>query len=754
MTRAILVALCLGTFALSGVALGARLTFEERAAVQESLSRVHPRMRASWLRARGLDDSYYTTFRRPESSGLECIGRWPWGPSWELAGRDTFLYLGSGSGVRILSIADSVHPRMLGQINARGLVSQVVVQDSLLFVACGSWGAQIYSVSDPANPRDLGSMDAVIGDLCVQDTFCYTAGEDSFRIYNFASPDQPTQVGVVGDGGDVIVGANGYVYVGHGSSGSGLNVYDVHDPADPMLVNTLGGVQLAMFTRGHWLFRISEQPAYFSMMDISEPDSPSEVGRITGYGGVAMYADDKYAYLSGSYEHSGLFVVDISDSSHPQLRDSINPEGLTELEPYVPRRNSYGYLADHYGGLVTLDLHDANSISQVWAGYQAHEAVDIVVDGERAFVANQCAGLQILDVADPRKPTSLGRYDTLGSKQTRTATARDSFAFSGMSGITGRRFLRVLDILEPSNPTLVAQESCYNPPEDYVLRDSLLYAAEANQFQVFNVARPREPVLVGSCASTDGNLFGLAVQDSLAFEASLYGMWVINVARPDSPFVVSSNLGRNAAGIAARDTLVYLPAAYDTLWVYSVASPSSPRVLGFAPLLTHSADVALGETTAAVATAQGLELFSLSDPAHPRRIASTTAPYALRRVVYAQPYYYAAMWEAGVAIYETMSVGIYDQSSEKENPRRLRVWPSVTGNDVRFTVGPTVRSPCIAIYDILGKRLRDVRLKCEQKGGATKGVIDLAGLATGVYVVRVKSEGTNLTAKVVKTNRR
>ena len=170
------VVMALVVLCLAAGARGRELSFQEHAAVQESLSHVHPRMRASWLRERGLDDSYYTTFHRPESTGLACIGRWPWGPSWELAGRDTFLYLGSGSGVRILSIADSVQPRMLGQVNARGLVCQVVVQDSLLFVACGSWGAQIYSVSDPTNPRELGSMDAVIGDICVKDTFCYTIG--------------------------------------------------------------------------------------------------------------------------------------------------------------------------------------------------------------------------------------------------------------------------------------------------------------------------------------------------------------------------------------------------------------------------------------------------------------------------------------------------------------------------------------------------------------------------------------------------
>jgi hypothetical protein len=539
--------------ALAAAAFGREPTFEEYRAVQESLSRVHPRMRASWLRARGLDDSYYTTFHRPESTGLKCIGRWPWGPSWELAGRDTFLYLGSGSGVRILSIADSVHPRMLGQIVARGLVSQVVVQDSLLFVACGSWGAQIYSVSDPANPRELGSMDAVIGDLCVQDTFCYTAGGDNFRIYNFANPTQPAQVGAVSDGGDVIAEANGYVYLG-GSSGSGLNVYDVHDPASPMLVDTLGGVQLAMFTRGHWLMCVSEQPAYFSILDVSDPHSICEVGRIDGYGGLDIFADDKYAYLSCSYEHSGLFVVDISDSSHPQLRDSINPDGVTEWDFYVPHSPGYGYLADDYGGLVTLDLHDANSISEVWSGYKAHQSVDVAVDHGRAYIANTWVGTQILDVSDPAKPISLGVYDTSDSRGTNAVAARDSFAFVGMSGAYGRRSLRVLDVSEPSDPTLVAEDSCYGWPQDFVLRDSFLYLAEPYQFQVFNVARPREPMLVGSCLLTS-YASDLHVEDTIAFMSGS-PLTIVSVGQPANPRILST-WNRGVAGLDVVDTVLY-----------------------------------------------------------------------------------------------------------------------------------------------------------------------------------------------------
>jgi hypothetical protein len=718
--------------------------------LRDSLSRVHPRMRASWLRERGLDDSYYTTFRRPESSGLREVGRWPWGPSWELAGRDTFLYLGSGSGVRILSIADSVQPRMLGQINARGLVSQVVVQDSLLFVACGSWGAQVYSVADPANPRELSSMDAVIGDVCVKDTFCYAVGGDSFRIYNVADPSRPAQVGAIRDSGDLVVVANGHAFC---AGRWAMNIYNVVDPAHPTWVNSRGGPAYAMFVRRNLLFCTAYQPDYMSVLNISDPLNITEVSKVDGYGGEGLFADDSYAYLSCTYEHNGLFVIDVSDSSRPVMRDSIDPEGAEEWESYVPRSPGYGYLADAHGGLVTVDMHNVNSISEAWSGFKADKAIDIHIDGQLAYIADDLSGLQIVDVADPAKPVSLGIVDFVGAKITSTATARDSFAFIAMTGITGRRYLRVVDVLDPANPQIVAQESCYNPPEDYVLRDSLLYAAEANQFQVFNVARPREPVRVGSCNSQDGVYFGLAVQGTLAYLIS-GTLQVIDVADPTSPTVIGTT-AVGGHGIAVRDTFVYVPYGYDTLRVYSAANPRSLRLLGFAPLQTHTWDVALAESTAAVATFNGLEAFSLEDPAHPRWRAAIATPYGPRRIVYAARYLYATMWEAGVAIYETTSVGIGERPTASVRPMGLRIWPRVTSGRVRFAVDARARASDIAVFDISSKRLRDVTLRNKAKGGAVKeGMIDLTGLAAGVYVARVEFEGTDFTAKVVKTNRR
>jgi hypothetical protein len=724
-------------------AFGARLSFQEHAAVQESLSRVHPRMRASWLRERGIDDSYYTTFHTPESTGLACIGRWPWGPSWELAGRDTFLYLGSGSGVRILSIADSVQPRMLGQINARGLVSQVVVRDSLLFVACGSWGAQIYSVSDPSNPRELGSMDAVINDVCVKDSLCYALGGDSLRVYSVARPGAPAMLGAATDSGMVVAQANGYAYCG---GDYGLNVYDVRDPGSPARVNSRGGPYYAMFIRRSLLFCTGVQPDYMSALNISDPLNITQVSTVNGYGGDGLYVDDSYAYLSCNYEHEGLFVVDVGDSSRPTLRDSINPEGVPEWDPYVPHSPGYGYLADDFGGSITLDLHDADSILAVWSGYKASQAVDVWVEGQRAYVANEYSGLQIITVADPAKPVSLGIFDTIGTKITYTAAAQDSFAFAGMSGMAGRRYFVSLDVFDPTDPVVVARESCRNPPQDMVLRDTLLYCAEMNQFQVFNVARPREPVRVGSCV-LNGDVWDLDVEDSTAYVTS--GVFtMINVARPDSPRVVAT--WNPMVAVDAKDTIAYLCGS-GAVWSLNVANPASPYVMDTVCISGWVSDIVVGDTLAFAGGAQ-LYIINISDPANLRVTSQWTPPHEFRQLLWTPAYLYAACYEAGICVLETLPVGLEEPPEKGGTKASIRLLPTVTAGPVSIMTGRRNGALSMRLYDEAGVRVGESVIRARTETQVVR--LDLSRYPDGVYFVCLRSSDGSFTAKVVKAKGR
>ena len=109
-------------FGRSGISLAALLlaglcapaparvpSWQEDVALRDSLSRVHPRFRASWLNERGIRDEYWQGCVRPVDSGLRCVGRWSLGPSYDVDGRvtptETLVALARGSGVSLIRFA-------------------------------------------------------------------------------------------------------------------------------------------------------------------------------------------------------------------------------------------------------------------------------------------------------------------------------------------------------------------------------------------------------------------------------------------------------------------------------------------------------------------------------------------------------------------------------------------------------------------------------------------------------------------------
>jgi hypothetical protein len=748
-TRALIVALCLGLSATTSVAAeGGRLHIGYQA-VRESLRYLPPNIRSYCLEKAGYH-LWPEPQARPGSGGLSFVGKWGAGPSYRVAGRDSIIYLSRGSQVAIINFADTANPRVLSYIEAPGLVARSVLVGSRLYVSSGY--IETFDVSNPANPIVLGSVLVRAPAMDVVDTLVYTLYQDSFKIFNFANPANPQMVGAYSDSGYDLSVCNGYAYIG---DRWGLYVLDVTNPLSPHRIASWGSDVISVKARANICCATTGNPndptwLQFAILDVRTPSNPSPLSIVDSCGGYDIYLQDSLAFLSGYYTGGYEFqILSIADSTRPRSIGGSVTRGDNDGVWANPKEGT-AFVADDFEGLQQMDISTLSAPRLVRTTLGADMACDITVDGARAYVADDRAGLHILDVTDPTRPTEIGVYDTLGFRPMyNTVAARDSFAFvDSRSG--GIRFFRAVDITDPADPEFAGDCELFNPPEDIELRDSFAYVAEVNRFQVVNVARSREPKLVGSCDSQDGVYFGLALQDTLAYIAA-DGLQLVSIARPDSPAVVNT-VDRTALGVAVRDTFVYLPYVCDTLLVYSAADPADIRLLASVPTGVYPSDVALGELRAYVSSVSGIDIYGLDNPAQPVHIGRVTAPVPAYRLAYASGLLYAALQEAGMAIYETTSVGISEQTPMALGmPRALRVWPSVTGGEVRFTFGSPLRSSDVSVYDISGKRLGDVRLRTEMKGGATKGVICLASQAAGVYVIRVESEGKGLTTKVVKS---
>ncbi|MBM3332609.1 hypothetical protein FJY68_12320 [candidate division WOR-3 bacterium] len=498
--------LVLGTAA----AFGSGLSFEEQAAVQESLRYLPPNIRSYYMERAGFD-MWPSAQARPESTGLRLVGKWGAGPSYRVTGRDSIIYLSRGSQVAIINYADTANPIVLGYIEAPGLVAKSVLVGNRLCVSSGY--IETFDVSDAANPVKLGSVLARAPAIDVVDTMVYTLYRDSFKVFSFADPANPRLLGACRDSGYDLSVCNGYAYVAHDY---GLFVLDVRDPSNPHRIASLGFGTLNVRARGNiccaTVYNGQSSEIAFKILDVRNPASPVPLATVDSCGGYDIYLRDTLAFLSGYYVAGhGFRILDISDSTHPTTIGSCATADVGNGVWANPSR-SLAFVADDFGGLVTISIADMHEPAVRGAMLKAGISYSVAIQGRYAYVAQSGLGLKILDVADPRFPTEVGSVDSTRDVIASSVAVRDSFAFIGW---VTHPWLRLADVSDPRNPRKVAACDLFNPAEDMVWRDSLLYVAEIARLQVVNVARPRQAVLIGTCVVGDLHQAGLWLQNDL-----------------------------------------------------------------------------------------------------------------------------------------------------------------------------------------------------------------------------------------------
>jgi hypothetical protein len=710
--------------------------WQDEVVLRDSLSRVHPRMRASWLKEHGLDDSYYTTFRKPDSQGLREVGRWSFGPSYDVDGRvtptETLVALARGSGVSLIrfSRADSLQLELLSDINAPGLLNRVWLRDTLLYVGSAA-GLEIWSIADERNPARLSWIQTALNDFDVQDSLAYVIGaDDSFKVYNVSNPANPVFRGACRDSGDLVSVAGNTAFVG---DRWGLYVMDVSNPASPHRIGSWGSSIEQVQARGTLCYVTTTDESgkfTFRILDVSVPASPAQLGAVDSAGGDDVYLADTLAFGVGDR----LTIVSVADSTRPRLVGSAAKPGWS-MGIWADGLVQSAFAACHFEGLQVYDTRNTLQPVRDTGLLGSDAAVDIAVDGGKAYVAEYLSGLQILDVSVPSLPVFLGAYDS--GQTVRAATARDSFAFASWP----RPRMLSIDVADPTQPAKAGGcENMFNPPEAMVIRDSFVYCAEASRLQIVNIARPREPMLVGNCF---GDGVAIVVRDSFAYTAA-GAIRITNIARPDSPFVVST-IGRASRNLQLLDT-VLVCAPGPVMW-FDVADPTAPAQVDSIDL-GHSVYGLTAVDTIVYASTAGNLLYAISiaDLHGPRILSQTTLPYTANRIVYAGSRLYLTCWEAGVCIFETASVGLHDA----DEPTPLATWLAVRPNPARSQCeveGRWKSGGSIIVRDVAG---RTVLVPSDRSKSAGKLTLDLSKLKAGVYFLDVKDKEARMSVKLVK----
>ncbi len=348
--------------------------------------------------------------------------------------KDSLAYVvGSGgmqdsSDLFVINVNDPASPFVVaGYDTSWGKKIQVV--DTLAYVVGAGWTSElaVYNIRDPFDVRKVGRCTGLGGtmDLIIRDTLAYVAALDSgLCIVNVKNPQVPLKIKCFRPSGQyvfprsVTVSGNlAYLCEDYfeydrypPSSLSHMWVIDITDPANPVELGRYEtpGSGGDVFAKDSLVY-FADGGKGLRVMDVRNPSQPREITHYpTGDACWELVKQGNYLYVAHGMD--GLRVLDVSNPSQPVELGHLEIPWRT-LD--IMLKDSLLYAAEGDSGLVIVDIRNPAQPTVIgrWSGLQTGVAYGIFVQDTLVYLSGHFGdNLWTVNVADPRNPYFLGRW--------------------------------------------------------------------------------------------------------------------------------------------------------------------------------------------------------------------------------------------------------------------------------------------------------------------------------------------------------
>ncbi len=358
---------------------------------------------------------------------------------------------------------------------------------------------------------------------------------------------------------------------------------DLSTNAQLDLISHIGGLSKAIFSTGNLTY-LGEGPG-LNIFDTSDPSKPVRVGKIILRGLVyAIHVTNELAYIAAG--EAGLQIVDVSDPAHLFVLSQFDTPGIAQD---ISISNGYAYIADGNGGVRIINIGNPAYPFEVNFLEPGSDARYIVIDGNYAYCLmggsiSVWGSFSVFDISDPTSPEGIG---TLILHDIEGLAVLGNYAYIGENGcghFNCSPYLNVIDISDPTAPSLINQDYSIGVPYvnslnvryDPSLEKVLAYIGSDYEMTIVDVTDPMDQVLLGSVI-TPGLVWDISLKDEQAFLASEgWGMSIVDISNPESLSVLGSYLLPTFTinSVAVEGDLAYIAGGvkYPVGWIGSVAN--------------------------------------------------------------------------------------------------------------------------------------------------------------------------------------
>ncbi|MFO0983281.1 MAG: hypothetical protein U1E76_16370 [Planctomycetota bacterium] len=381
------------------------------------------------------------------------VTRLPVGTPSVITGDADHVYVGGVPTLQTVNIANPEAPFVEGWLHVEAAtVHDVAVAGNRVLLAGGAAGLLVCDVSDQALPKVMAIIptpDLALG-VAIEGSLAYVAANAAgLLVIDLDAGAIVTTIDTPGVATAVAVRA-GFAYL---VDGDAVQVIDLAQGTitDSTLLWTTGGT---VALGDHHAF-VCDVTIGVEVFDISVPGQATRVGTVGAANDAHGLALGGSLLLVASADPGSLEVFDASRPESPAPIAALATPGSAEN---VAVAGGFAFVAAGSAGLQVVDVHDPRQ-PVLAGGFDApgwHGVVDVELVDHYALVLNEGTGMDVLDVSDPTAPQWVsyvgspmcGEYcTTLTLAEDRAFVTFYSEADNCLQG-----GLQVIDVRDPGHP--------------------------------------------------------------------------------------------------------------------------------------------------------------------------------------------------------------------------------------------------------------------------------------------------------------
>lgn len=304
---------------------------------------------------------FYSVNALTHTAGIDLVGHIPapryggWMSDMQVSGDYVFI-AGASDGFHVVDISDPTIPDLIAGLSLPGDACCIDISGNYAYVGDAEDTLRVIDISNPANPSQVGkvAVGAEALDVVVIGDYAYVAARSAgLVIVDISTPSAPSiegQYNTTGFSYDVCVDGN-YAYVADATRG--IRIIDVSDPANPAESGyyDTNGIAYGVTKAGNYVY-VADGNQGIKVFDASSTDTLVLLGSLDTptIATKVAYVDDGLFVADGDF--GGIRVIDVSNPNTPSEVGDIESMGSAEnLRVY----GSTVYLADGIIGVLIID---------------------------------------------------------------------------------------------------------------------------------------------------------------------------------------------------------------------------------------------------------------------------------------------------------------------------------------------------------------------------------------------------------------